>query len=160
KANVNPPVFAIAAPASSGRMAVTWLDCGRRRPIGGRVTTFRELSDLCERLARTRSRRELAAQVADFLARLSSDEARPAGRLLLGQAGRGKTAVSGATVWRVLGGLVGGDLPSHVWEHAVDAGEAAERLLRTRAPSAEPPALPLVDVEARICALGREQDGG
>ena len=56
------------------------------------MATFRELAALCEALGRTRSRRELARRVADFLAGLAPDEVRPAVRLLLGQAGGGDTA--------------------------------------------------------------------
>jgi ATP-dependent DNA ligase len=66
------------------------------------VTTFRELAALCETLARTRSRLELARRVAEFLAALDADEVRPAVRLLLGQAGKGEIAVNGATLWHVI----------------------------------------------------------
>jgi len=65
--------------------------------LGG-VTSFREVATLCEALAQTGSRRALAQQVADFLANVDEESVRPAVRLLLGQAGRGEAAVSGATL--------------------------------------------------------------
>ncbi|HLY38760.1 MAG TPA: ATP-dependent DNA ligase, partial [Candidatus Binatia bacterium] len=65
------------------------------------MASFRELAALCEALGRTRSRLELARRVADFIGALPPDEVGPAVRLLLGLAGRGETAVSGATVWPV-----------------------------------------------------------
>src|SRR5258705_3899580 len=99
-------------------------------PLLSGVTTFRELAALCETLARTRSRLELARRVAEFLAALDADEVRPAVRLLLGQAGKGETAVSGATLWPVLVRLVGtGADAKAAWGNAVDFGQAAEHLL-------------------------------
>jgi DNA ligase 1 len=127
-----------------------------------RVTTFRDLARLCEGLARTRSRLELARLVADFLGALEPEEVRPAVRLLLGLAGGGETAVSGRTLWRVLTRVVGDSGEAeHAWAGAVDFGEAAERLLAQRpAPAEEPPALSLVDVEARIRALAEPRGQG
>jgi DNA ligase-1 len=127
--------------------------------VGG-VTVFRELAALCETLARTRSRLELARRVADFLGQLDADEVRPAVRLLLGQAGRGQTAVSGATLWPVLVRLADQADPEAAWDGAVDFGEAAERLLRTRAAVPEPPALSVVEVEARILGLAAARGPG
>jgi DNA ligase-1 len=126
------------------------------------VTTFRELAAVCEALGRTRSRLELARRVADLLAACEPDEVAPAVRLLLGQAGRGETAVSGATVSRVLLRLVGRDrMPAGVWDDAVDFGEAAERLLASHGAGApEPPALSVTEVEERIRALGAARGGG
>src|SRR6185503_7566638 len=93
------------------------------------VTTFRALAALCESLTRTRSRLELARRVAEFLAALDADEIRPAIRLLLGLAGKGETAVSGATLWPVLLRFVGDGADAEAaWAKAVDFGEAAERL--------------------------------
>jgi len=127
------------------------------------VASFRELAALCESLTRTRSRRELARRVADFAGRLVADEIRPAVRLLLGQAGRGETAVSGATLWPVLVRLVGaeaGDV-ERAWEGAADFGEAAERLLAARGTAlAEPPALSIAEVEARVRGLAGARGPG
>jgi len=116
------------------------------------VATLRELAAVCEQLARTRSRRALARQVADFLGALAPEEVRPAVRLLLGQAGRGG-AVSGQTLWRVLVPLAGEVAPVDVWAGAVDFGEAVERLLARREAPADLPALGLVEVEDRVRAL-------
>ncbi|HJQ83681.1 MAG TPA: hypothetical protein VKA21_06380, partial [Candidatus Binatia bacterium] len=92
------------------------------------MASFRELAALCEALGRTRSRLELARRVADFLGGLDPGEVPAALRLLLGQAGRGETAVSGATLWPVLERLVGNDADrDDAWRDAVDFGEAAER---------------------------------
>src|SRR5262245_29637037 len=125
-------------------------------------TAFRALVDLCEGLVHTRSRLALAEQVAGFLAGLEADEVRPAVRLLLGQAGRGEAATSGRTLWRVLVRLAGNDAaPAHAWEGSVDFGEAAERLLlAARGDAAARPALSLVEVEARIQALGAVRGPG
>src|SRR5207253_428026 len=103
------------------------------------VATLRELAAVCEQLARTRSRRDLARQVADFLGGLEAEEVRPAVRFLLGQAGRGG-AVSGQTLWPVLLRLVGAAAPADVWAGAVarahmlegDLGEVAALALAHR----------------------------
>jgi len=122
------------------------------------VATFRELAALCEALTRTRSRLELARRVADFLAGLEADEVGAAVRLLLGQAARGEAAVSGGTLWPVLCRLAGPDVdPARSWEGAVDFGEAAARLLARRE---APAALSIVEVEARLRALGRARGPG
>jgi DNA ligase-1 len=124
------------------------------------VTTFRALAALCEALARTRSRLELARRVAEFLAGLEADEVRPAIRLLLGQAGKGETAVSGATLWPVLVRFVGDGADAEAaWAKAVDFGEAAEQLLSAR-PAHDPPALSIAEVERRIRALADERGSG
>src|SRR5262249_37441067 len=138
------------------------LDRGARGASSGRVTTFRELAELCEGLARTRSRLELSRRVAAFLGALEPEEVRPAGRLLLGLAGRGEAAATGPTLWRVLLRLVAdADGADHAWAGAVDFGEAAERLLARRAvPERALPALSLVDVEARIRALAEPRGQG
>jgi DNA ligase-1 len=125
----------------------------------GEVTAFRALATLCETLAGTRSRLELARRVADFLGGLDPDEVRAAVRLLLGQAGRGETAVSGATLWPVLVRLVGGNADAErAWHGAVDFGAAAERLLGGRTDPV--PALTLTEVEDRIRALARARGRG
>ncbi len=126
-----------------------------------RVATFRELAGLCEALAATRSRLELARRVADFLGGLAPDEVRPAVRLLLGQAGRGETAVSGRTLWPVVLRLAGGEGAAGAWDGAADFGVAVARLLARRAPAtAEPPALSIVEVESRIRAIGEVRGAG
>jgi DNA ligase-1 len=128
----------------------------------GEVTAFRELAGLCETLAGTRSRLELARRVADFLGGLDADEVRAAVRLLLGQAGRGETAVRGATLWPVLVRLAGAEADAaRAWQGAVDFGAATERLLGA-APNAEPPpaALSLTEVEDRIRALATARGRG
>ena len=128
--------------------------------LGG-VTSFREVATLCEALAQTGSRRALAQQVADFLAGVDDESVRPAVRLLLGQAGRGEAAVSGATLWPVLVRLVGSDrMPPRLQHEAVDLGQAVERLLRERPSGPEPPVLSVREVEDRIRALGRERGPG
>ena len=124
-----------------------------------RVTTLRALAAVCEQLARTRSRRDLARQVADFLGALDAEEVRPAVRFLLGQAGRGG-AVSGQTLWRVLVRLVGEGASADVWTGAVDFGEAVERLLERRETPAELPALGLIEVEERVRALAGPRGAG
>jgi DNA ligase 1 len=126
------------------------------------ATAFRELAALCEGLGGTRSRLELARKVAEFVGGLAPDEVRPAVRLLLGQAGRGETSVSGATLWPVLVRLAGGGAdPEAVWKDAVDFGQATERLLRGRSDvHPEPPALSLVEVEARVRALAGARGAG
>jgi len=125
------------------------------------VAAFRELAALCDTLARTRSRLELARRVADFLTELESDEVRPAMRLLLGVAGRGETAVSGATLWPVLVRLAGESAdPADAWTDAVDFGEATERLLSRRTAQPEPPALSLGEVESRITGLAAVRGPG
>ena len=126
------------------------------------ATAFRDLAALCEALGRTRSRLELARLVADFLAGLDPDEVVPAVRLLLGQAGRGETAVSGATLWPVLVRLAGAGADADAaWKDAVDFGVATERLLGARGdPRPEPPALSLVEVEARVRALAGARGTG
>jgi DNA ligase-1 len=127
------------------------------------VTAFGGLAGLCETLASTRSRLELARHVADFLCALPPDEVRPVVRLLLGQAGRGETAVSGATLWPVLLRLVGGGVdPERIWGGAVDFGEAVERLLEARrgVPREGGPGLTVTEVEARIRALGEARGPG
>jgi DNA ligase-1 len=130
------------------------------------VATFRELAALCEQLVRTRSRIELAERVAAFLGTLEPHEVRSAIRLLLGQAGRGETAVSGATLWPVLLRLAGGGVDTRaIWQDAVDFGVAVERLLaaqpRVDEPAVtEPPALSLVEVEARVRALAAARGRG
>jgi DNA ligase-1 len=129
--------------------------------VGG-VATVRELAALCEALGHTRSRRELARQVAGFLGGLGAEEVRPAVRLLLGRAGRGETAVSGATLARVLVRLAGRThAPAEVWKTAVDFGEAAERLLAEGAGGeAEKPELTIREVEERIRDLARPRGAG
>ena len=123
------------------------------------MATFRELAGLCERLSQTRSRRELARQVADFLGGLEPEEVRPAVRLLLGEAGHGG-AVSGQTLWPVLLRIAGAAAPPDVWAGAVDFGEAVERLLAGRATPPELPALGLVEVEERVRALAAARGAG
>jgi DNA ligase-1 len=124
-------------------------------------TAFRALVDLCEGLVRTRSRLVLAERVATFLAALEGDEVRPAVRLLLGQAGRGETATSGRTLWRVLVQLAGDDAAgAHAWEGSVDFGAAAERLLAGRGEAGARSALSIVEVEARIRELGAARGSG
>ncbi|HZP42819.1 MAG TPA: ATP-dependent DNA ligase [Candidatus Binatia bacterium] len=126
------------------------------------MTPFRDLAALCEALARTRSRRALAGRLAEFLAALDPDEVRPAVRLLLGTAGKGEAAVSGATVARVLARMAGRpQMPPEAWAGAVDFGEAAERLLAESGSGAgEPPALAIAEVEARIRALAGARGAG
>jgi DNA ligase-1 len=126
------------------------------------VATFRSLAALCDGLARTRSRLELARRVAAFLGGLEGEEVRPAVRLLLGQAGRGETAASGATLWPVLVRLAGEEADARrAWEGAVDFGEAVQRLLERRgARPPEPPALSIAEVEARLRALARARGPG
>lgn len=126
------------------------------------MTPFRDLAALCEALVRTRSRRELARRLAEFLGALDPDEVRPAVRLLLGAAGRGETAVSGATVARVLARITGrSEMPAETWEGAVDFGEAAERLLAAHAEEpTDRPALAIAEVESRIRALAGAQGAG
>jgi len=135
------------------------LTAGAAAPLLGRVATLRELAAVCEQLARTRSRRDLARQVADFLGGLEAEEVRPAVRFLLGQAGRGG-AVSGQTLWPVLLRLVGAAAPADVWAGAVDFGEAVERLLARRETPADLPALGLLDIEERVRALAGARGAG
>jgi DNA ligase 1 len=123
-------------------------------------TAFRVLVDLCERLVHTRSRLELARQVADFLLALDADEVRPAVRLLLGQAGRGDAATSGRTLWRVLAALAGDAAGAHAWQGSADFGEAVERLLSAHAPHAEAGSPSLVEVEDAIRGLGAPRGSG
>jgi DNA ligase-1 len=128
--------------------------------LGG-VTSFREIATLCEALAQTGSRRALAQQVADFLAGVDEENVRPAVRLLLGQAGRGEIAVSGATLWPVLVRQVGSDrVPPRLQHEAVDFGQAVECLLRERPSGTEPPLLSVREVEDRIRALGGARGPG
>jgi DNA ligase-1 len=129
--------------------------------VGG-VTVFRELAALCETLAGTRSRLELARRVAEFLGGLEAEEVRAAVRLLLGQAGRGETAVSGATLWPVLVRLAGAHANAEqAWEGAVDFGAATERLLSARrSASHAAAALSLNEVEDRIRALAAARGRG
>ncbi len=126
------------------------------------MATFRSLAALCEALAGTRSRLELARRVADFLGGLQTDEVGAAVRLLLGQAGRGETAVSGGTLWPVLVRLAGGDADAgRAWSGAVDFGEAVRRLLEAGGDVVpEPPALSLVEVEGRVRALAQARGRG
>ena len=125
------------------------------------MATFRSLAALCDDLTRTRSRRELARRVAAFLGGLDADEVRPAVRLLLGQAGRGETAASGATLWPVLVRLAGeGADPERAWDGAVDFGEAARRLLEARGAVPEPPPLSIAEVEQRLRALAGARGPG
>src|SRR5262245_46391108 len=65
------------------------------------MTRFVAAAEVCERLARTPGRLDRARLLADFLAALAAEEVAPAVRLLLGLSGRGETAVSGRTLWRV-----------------------------------------------------------
>jgi DNA ligase 1 len=126
------------------------------------VAAFRQLAALCETLARTRSRLELARRVADFVGSVDANEVAPAVRLLLGRAGRGEAAVSGGTLWPLLVRLAGTGADSRAaWLDAVDFGEATERLLGERERSGpEPPALSIAEVDARIRALGDERGRG
>jgi len=126
------------------------------------MASFRDLAALCEALGRTRSRLDLARRVADFVGALPTDEVGPAVRLLPGQAGRGETAVSGATVWPVLVRLAGGGADARsAWDGAVDFGAAVERLLAAGASRVpEPPALSIAEVEERIRALAAVRGRG
>src|SRR5262245_31374202 len=125
------------------------------------MAAFRALATLCDDLARTRSRRELARRLADFLGALAPDEVRPAVRLLLGQAGRGEAATGAATIWPVALRLAGVDGEgAEAWAGAVDDGEAIERVLAGRPRSEEPPPLSIIDVEDRIRALGAARGPG
>src|SRR3989442_7655655 len=125
------------------------------------MATFLELAQLCEGLAETRSRLELARRVADFVSTLAQDEVAAAVRLLLGQAGRGEAGVSGGTLWRVLGRLAGDEAaPERAWEGAVDFGEAVERLLATRPRAIEAPRLSILEVAQRVQALAAPRGAG
>jgi DNA ligase-1 len=125
------------------------------------VTAFLAAAEVCERLARTTGRLDRARLVADFLATLAPDEAAPAVRLLLGQAARGETAVSGRTLWRVLDALVGDDDGGRAWEGAVDFGEAVERRLRAVPAHANvTPTLSIADVERQLRDLAAPRGRG
>jgi DNA ligase-1 len=124
------------------------------------MTAFLAAAEVCERLARTTGRLDRARLVADFLATLAPDEAAPAVRLLLGQAARGETAVSGRTLWRVLDTLAGDDA-EQAWEGAVDFGEVVERRLRgVPAHARVVPTLSIADVEQRLRDLAEPRGRG
>jgi DNA ligase-1 len=128
-------------------------------PSSRRMATFRDLAAVCEALSRTRSRLALRDRVAAFLATLDADEIRPAVRLLLGRAGKGEAAVSGATLWPVVERL-GGPSAATAWDGAVDVGEAVERALAAGRPAAPAPPLSIRAVEERLRALGGARGKG
>jgi DNA ligase 1 len=123
------------------------------------MTPFRVLAELCERLARTRSRLELRDRLAAFLGALGHGEVRPAVRLLLGRAGKGEAAVSGATLWPVVERLAG-PAAATAWEGAVDVGEAVARALAGAAVVSPGAALSVTEVEAHLRALGGPRGKG
>jgi DNA ligase-1 len=124
------------------------------------MTPFLAVAEVCERLARHPGRLDRTRLLADFLGGLAPDEVAPAVRLLLGQAGRGETAVSGRTLWRVLDAVAGdADAAADAGQGAVDFGEAVER--RLRAAGMVPAAtLSLVSVERRIRELAEPRGPG
>jgi DNA ligase-1 len=123
------------------------------------MTRFLAAAEVCERLSRTPGRLDRSRLLADFLGSLAVEEVAPAVRLLLGLSGRGETAVSGRTLWRVLDTLGGdGDV---AWQGAVDFGEAVERRLSALpAHAAVTPTLSIADVERRIRDLATPRGRG
>lgn len=125
------------------------------------MTPFVAVAELCERLVRTPGRLERARLLADFLASLAPEEVAPAVRLLLGQAGRGETAVSGRTLWRVVDAMAGAGDAGAAWEGAVDFGEAVEhRLAAAPGRAVVAPTQSLLDVERRMRELAGPKGRG
>jgi DNA ligase-1 len=118
------------------------------------VASFDDFAAICEALAQTSSRLQIAELVAEFIAQLSLDEAEIAARFMVGkvveQGAEKRLQVSGRAVWRVVAELTGGeDQSEDIFASAVDFGEAIERLLRLRRVE-PPPHLTLGEVAARM----------
>ena len=99
--------------------------------------SFHDFAEVCQELGQTSSRLQIAALVAEFLGRLSVDEAEIAARFMVGrvleQGAEKRLQISGRAVWKVVAELTNGaDQGEDIFASAVDFGEAIEILLRSR----------------------------
>jgi DNA ligase-1 len=107
------------------------------------VGSFFDFAEVCQSLSQTNSRLQMAALAADFLNRLSPDEAAIAARFMVGRAlaqgGEPRLNVSGRAVWKIAAALGGGeDQGEDIFSAASDFGEAVEMVMRMRRDEPEP----------------------
>ena len=105
--------------------------------------SFFDFAEVCQSLSQTNSRLQMAALAADFLNRLSPDEAAIAARFMVGRAlaqgGEPRLNVSGRAVWKIAAALGGGeDQGEDIFSAASDFGEAVEMVMRMRRDEPEP----------------------
>ncbi len=111
------------------------------------VASFYDLATVCQALAQTQSRLQMAQLVGEFLARLDADEAGIAARFMVGRAlpqgDETRLNISGRALWRIAAEILGSpeeaaERGEEIFASAVDFGEAIQMLLRSRADDPEP----------------------
>jgi len=131
------------------------------------VASLLEFALVCQSLAQTQSRTQMAEAAGEFLARLEVDEAELAARYLVGrplaQGDEKKLQISGRAIWRIAAELGEcADEGEEIFTAAEDFGDAVEMALKRRDANPEP-ALTIADVArviAKIAAIeGRSSRG-
>ncbi len=115
------------------------------------MATFYDFALICQDLAQTQSRLQMAEAVGTFLAALPVDEAEIAARFMVGRAieqGEEKRLqISGRAIWKIVAEITGAaDQSEDIFAAAEDFGEAVAVMLRLR--SAEPePTLTIAEID-------------
>jgi DNA ligase-1 len=125
------------------------------------VASFYDLATVCQALAQTQSRLQMAQLVGEFLARLDADEAEIAARFMVGRAlpqgDETRLNVSGRALWRIAAEIIGSpedaaERGEEIFASAVDFGEAIQMLLRSR-PDDPEPTLTIGEVNRRFAEI-------
>ncbi|MGH7947822.1 MAG: hypothetical protein ACREQF_01150, partial [Candidatus Binataceae bacterium] len=121
------------------------------------MASFLDFAVVCQSLAQTQSRTQMAETVGEFLARLDVDEAELAARFLVGrplaQGDEKKLQISGRAIWRIAAELAGcADEGEEIFTAAEDFGDAVEMALKRRDVNPEP-TLTIADVARAIAEI-------
>ncbi|HJU28165.1 MAG TPA: ATP-dependent DNA ligase, partial [Candidatus Binataceae bacterium] len=118
------------------------------------VASFHDFALICQSLAQTSSRLQIAGIAGEFLARLDPAEAEIAARLMVGrtveQGDEKRLQVSGRAIWKTVSEIAGGEERGEdIFAAASDFGEAVEILMRLRGDEPEP-SLTIAEVARRL----------
>lgn len=115
------------------------------------MAAFQDFALLCDALAQTSSRLQMAEAAGAFLAAIPADEAAVTARFMIGiaaeQGNSRRIEVSGRALWKVAAELAGAaDSGEEIFASATDFGEAIEMTMRMRRGAPEP-SLSILEVD-------------